>query len=86
MSHVILIFFFTLQISNFSVRILTVTSPLDSPVEIREYSIQFSMETGFCKVSRNRKIISNFCNDQSGHSSQIKVNYYEICLPFLAFL
>nr|QKI32002.1 ribosomal protein L5 [Ombrophytum subterraneum] len=36
-------------ISNFSVRISTVMSLLDSPVEIRENSIQFSME--FCEFS-----------------------------------
>nr|YP_009730996.1 ribosomal protein L5 [Epirixanthes elongata]QBB73149.1 ribosomal protein L5 [Epirixanthes elongata] len=34
--------------SQFSVRISTVMSLLDSPVEIRETSIQFSMETEFC--------------------------------------
>nr|QWQ55714.1 ribosomal protein L5 [Erythropalum scandens]UTT74615.1 ribosomal protein L5 [Erythropalum scandens] len=34
---------------NFSVRISTVMSLLDSPVEIRENSIQFSMETEFCE-------------------------------------
>ncbi|GLT65644.1 hypothetical protein SLA2020_380620 [Shorea laevis] len=33
--------------SNFSVRISTVMSLLDSPVEIRENSIKFSMETEF---------------------------------------
>lgn len=37
--------------SNFLVRILTVMSMLDSPVEIRENSIQFSMETEFCEFS-----------------------------------
>nr|YP_010968271.1 ribosomal protein L5 [Stephania japonica]WNN67080.1 ribosomal protein L5 [Stephania japonica] len=37
--------------SHFSVRILTVMSLLDSPVEIRENSIQFSMETEFCEFS-----------------------------------
>ncbi|KAM7249893.1 hypothetical protein ACFE04_019672 [Oxalis oulophora] len=37
--------------SNFSVRISTVMSLLDSPVEIRENSIQFSMETEFCELS-----------------------------------
>ncbi|CAK7322454.1 unnamed protein product [Dovyalis caffra] len=37
--------------SNFLVRILTVMSLLDSPVEIRENSIQFSMETEFCEFS-----------------------------------
>ncbi|KAJ8746856.1 hypothetical protein K2173_012907 (mitochondrion) [Erythroxylum novogranatense] len=37
--------------SNFSVRISTVMSLLDSPVEIRENSIQFSMETEFCEFS-----------------------------------
>ena len=36
---------------NFLVRILTVMSLLDSPVEIRENSIQFSMETEFCEFS-----------------------------------
>lgn len=38
--------------SNFSVRISTVMSLLDSPVEIRENSIQFSMETEFCEFSQ----------------------------------
>lgn len=37
--------------SNFLVRILTVMSLLDSRVEIRENSIQFSMETEFCEFS-----------------------------------
>ena len=37
--------------SNFEVRISTVMSLLDSPVEIRENSIQFSMETPFCSFS-----------------------------------
>ncbi|KAH7510988.1 hypothetical protein FEM48_ZijujUnG0059600 [Ziziphus jujuba var. spinosa] len=37
--------------SNFSVRISTVMSLLDSPVEIRKNSIQFSMETEFCEFS-----------------------------------
>nr|UOL65128.1 ribosomal protein subunit L5 [Jasminum nummularifolium] len=37
--------------SNFLVRISTVMSLLDSPVEIRENSIQFSMETEFCEFS-----------------------------------
>nr|BDI13083.1 ribosomal protein L5 [Begonia coptidifolia] len=37
--------------SHFSVRISTVMSLLDSPVEIRENSIQFSMETEFCEFS-----------------------------------
>lgn len=37
--------------SNFSVRIAIVMSLLDSPVEIRENSIQFSMETEFCEFS-----------------------------------
>nr|WDS46513.1 ribosomal protein L5 [Aristolochia fimbriata] len=37
--------------SNFSVRISTVMSLLDSPVEIRENPIQFSMETQFCELS-----------------------------------
>nr|UNA62825.1 ribosomal protein L5 [Oenothera biennis] len=37
--------------SNFSVRISTVMSLLDSRVEIRENSIQFSMETEFCEFS-----------------------------------
>lgn len=37
--------------SNFLVRILTVMSMLDSPVEIRENSIKFSMETEFCEFS-----------------------------------
>ena len=36
---------------NLSVRISTVMSLLDSPVEIRENSIQFSMETEFCEFS-----------------------------------
>ena len=38
-------------ISNFLVRILIVMSLLDSPFEIRENSIQFSMETEFCEFS-----------------------------------
>lgn len=38
-------------VSNFLVRILTVMSLLDSPIEIRENSIQFSMETEFCEFS-----------------------------------
>lgn len=37
--------------SNFLVRIGTVMSLLDSAVEIRENSIQFSMETEFCEFS-----------------------------------
>nr|QKO26523.1 ribosomal protein L5 [Carludovica palmata] len=37
--------------SNFLVRISTVMSMLDSPVEIRENPIQFSMETEFCEFS-----------------------------------
>ena len=37
--------------SNFSVRISTVMSLLDSAGEIRENSIQFSMETEFCEFS-----------------------------------
>ncbi|KAG6577417.1 60S ribosomal protein L5, mitochondrial, partial [Cucurbita argyrosperma subsp. sororia] len=37
--------------SNFSVRIATVMSLLDSPVEIRENSMQFSMATEFCSFS-----------------------------------
>nr|UOL65134.1 ribosomal protein subunit L5 [Noronhia lowryi]UOL65135.1 ribosomal protein subunit L5 [Noronhia nilotica]UOL65136.1 ribosomal protein subunit L5 [Noronhia peglerae] len=37
--------------SNFFFRISTVMSLLDSPVEIRENSIQFSMETEFCEFS-----------------------------------
>lgn len=37
--------------SNFLVRISTVMSLLDYPVEIRENSIQFSMETEFCEFS-----------------------------------
>nr|AUD39312.1 ribosomal protein subunit L5 [Pentas lanceolata] len=37
--------------SNFLVRISTVMSLLDSAVEIRENSIQFSMETEFCELS-----------------------------------
>ena len=37
--------------SNFLFRISTVMSLLDSPVEIRENSIQFSMETEFCEFS-----------------------------------
>ncbi|YP_009477616.1 ribosomal protein L5 (mitochondrion) [Nymphaea colorata] len=37
--------------SNFLVRILTVMSLLSSPVEIRENSIQLSMETFFCEFS-----------------------------------
>ncbi|WZY88451.1 hypothetical protein YC2023_045186 [Brassica napus] len=37
--------------SNFSVRISTVMSLLDFPVEIRKNSIQFSMETEFCEFS-----------------------------------
>jgi ribosomal protein L5 len=36
---------------NFLIRISTVMSLLDSPVEIRENSIQFSMETEFCEFS-----------------------------------
>ncbi|XP_028060802.1 uncharacterized protein LOC114264392 [Camellia sinensis] len=36
---------------NFLVRISTVMSLLDSPVEIKENSIQFSMETEFCEFS-----------------------------------
>nr|WFQ81744.1 ribosomal protein L5 [Coptis omeiensis]WGU50287.1 ribosomal protein L5 [Coptis deltoidea]WGU50305.1 ribosomal protein L5 [Coptis deltoidea] len=36
---------------HFSVRISTVMSLLDSPVEIRENSILFSMETEFCEFS-----------------------------------
>ncbi|KAJ3668589.1 hypothetical protein LUZ60_018203 [Juncus effusus] len=36
---------------NFLVRILTVMSILDYPVEIRDKSIQFSMETEFCEFS-----------------------------------
>nr|WRW54372.1 ribosomal protein L5 [Citrus reticulata] len=48
--------------SNFLVRILTVMSLLDSPVEIRENSIQFSMETEFCEFSQNWKIISRSSN------------------------
>nr|AXT16574.1 ribosomal protein L5 [Cynanchum wilfordii]QBK32754.1 ribosomal protein L5 [Cynanchum auriculatum]QLH56884.1 ribosomal protein L5 [Cynanchum wilfordii]QLH56935.1 ribosomal protein L5 [Cynanchum auriculatum] len=39
------------SMSNFLVRISTVMSLLDSPVEIRENSIQFSMETEFCEFS-----------------------------------
>lgn len=37
--------------SHFLVRISTVMSMLDSPVEIRENPIQFSMETEFCEFS-----------------------------------
>ncbi|KAI3852600.1 hypothetical protein MKX03_025698 [Papaver bracteatum] len=37
--------------SHFSVRISTVMSLLDSPVKIKENSIQFSMETEFCEFS-----------------------------------
>nr|AUD39301.1 ribosomal protein subunit L5 [Lasianthus sp. Kainulaninen et al. 17] len=37
--------------SNFLVRISTVMSLLDSAIEIRENSIQFSMETEFCEFS-----------------------------------
>lgn len=37
--------------SHFLFRISTVMSLLDSPVEIRENSIQFSMETEFCELS-----------------------------------
>ena len=37
--------------SNFLVRISTVMSMLDSPVEIRENPIKFSMETEFCEFS-----------------------------------
>nr|AUD39307.1 ribosomal protein subunit L5 [Palicourea guianensis] len=37
--------------SNFFVRIGTVIRMLDSAVEIRENSIQFSMETEFCELS-----------------------------------
>lgn len=37
--------------SNFLVRILTVMSILDFLVEMRENSIQFSMETEFCELS-----------------------------------
>jgi len=37
--------------SHFLVRILTVMSLLDSPVEIRENSIKFFMETEFCEFS-----------------------------------
>lgn len=37
--------------SHFLVRILTVMSLLDSPVEIRENSMKFSMETEFCEFS-----------------------------------
>ncbi|KAL4181307.1 hypothetical protein AMTRI_Chr12g270560 [Amborella trichopoda] len=37
--------------SNFFVRISTVMSLLDSPIEIRENPIQFSMEMEFCKLS-----------------------------------
>lgn len=48
--------------SNFSVRISIVMSLLDSPVEIRENSIQFSMETEFCEFSQNWKIISRSSN------------------------
>ncbi|XXG65930.1 hypothetical protein AAC387_Pa05g3513 [Persea americana] len=39
------------EMSNFSVRISTVMSLLDSSVEIRENPIQFSMETEFCELS-----------------------------------
>ncbi|WVZ13471.1 hypothetical protein V8G54_011037 [Vigna mungo] len=48
--------------SNFSVRISTVMSLLDSPVEIRENSIQFSMETKFREFSPELKIISRSSN------------------------
>ena len=41
--------------SNFLVRILTVIPILDSPVEIREKSIQFSMEREFCEFSPELK-------------------------------
>ncbi|KAI5653906.1 hypothetical protein M9H77_31093 [Catharanthus roseus] len=41
--------------SNFLVRISTVMSLLDSLVEIQENSIQFSMETVFCKFSPELK-------------------------------
>ncbi|MCL7027504.1 hypothetical protein MKW94_026440 [Papaver nudicaule] len=37
--------------SHFLVRISTVMSLLDSPVKIKENSIQFSMETEFCEFS-----------------------------------
>nr|ULQ69196.1 ribosomal protein L5 [Dapsilanthus disjunctus]ULQ69208.1 ribosomal protein L5 [Dapsilanthus disjunctus] len=37
--------------SNFLVRISTVMSMLDSPVEIRENAIKFFMETEFCEFS-----------------------------------
>ncbi|KAL4181290.1 hypothetical protein AMTRI_Chr12g270490 [Amborella trichopoda] len=37
--------------SNFSVRISTIISLLDSPVKIRENPIQFSMEIEFCELS-----------------------------------
>ncbi|PIA41068.1 hypothetical protein AQUCO_02300099v1 [Aquilegia coerulea] len=36
---------------SFSVRISAVMSLLDSPVEIRENSILFSMDTEFCEIS-----------------------------------
>ncbi|CAN1350374.1 60S ribosomal protein L5, mitochondrial [Linum perenne] len=39
------------RMSNFSVRISTVMSLLDSPVEIRQNSIQLSIETEFCEFS-----------------------------------
>nr|QKO26553.1 ribosomal protein L5 [Burmannia bicolor] len=39
------------SMSHFLVRISTVMSMLDSPVEIRENPIQFSMETEFCEFS-----------------------------------
>ncbi|XP_049392025.1 60S ribosomal protein L5, mitochondrial [Solanum stenotomum] len=39
------------EMSHFFVRISTVMSLLDSPLEIRERSIQFSMETKFCEFS-----------------------------------
>nr|QKO26558.1 ribosomal protein L5 [Tacca leontopetaloides] len=39
------------SMSNFLVRISTVMSMLDSPVEIRENPIQFSIETEFCEFS-----------------------------------
>ncbi|WOH14274.1 hypothetical protein DCAR_0933793 [Daucus carota subsp. sativus] len=37
--------------SHFLFRTSTIMSLLDSPVEIRENSIQFSMETEFCELS-----------------------------------
>jgi ribosomal protein L5 len=40
---------------NFSVRISTVMSLLDSRVEIRENAIKFSMETEFCEFSPELK-------------------------------